>query len=74
MEEDKTVDRDDEVITVKMPRGDYKIMREMIKDRKSTSFVINKVKVFSLTLSGVVASWWLLGDKILSLLKRALLE
>lgn len=72
MSDNKQIEGDDEVITVTMPRGDYKIMREMIRDRKSTSFVMNKVKVFSLTLSGVVAAWWMLGEKFLEFLKKAL--
>lgn len=60
---------DDEIINVTMPRGDYNIMRAMIKDRKSTSFVMNKIKTFSLTLSGVLAAWYFLGEKLLLTLK-----
>ena len=61
---------DDEEIVVEMPRGDYNIMREMIKDRKTSTFVVNKVKSFSLYLSGVLASWFFLGDSLIQGLKK----
>ena len=67
---DNNENKDDEVITVKMPRGDYNVMRDMIKDRKSTNFVLGKVKVYSLAISGVAASWFFLGDKIIALFKH----
>lgn len=63
---------DDEVIDVRMPRSDYKIMREMIADRKSTNYVMRRVKNFSLWLSGVIAAWFFLGDKIITLMKKLL--
>lgn len=60
---------DDEVIVVTMPRGDYKIMRELIKDRKSSSFIWGKLKTFSLTISGVIAAWIFLGESFVAVLK-----
>jgi len=65
-------DNKDEVIVVKMPRGDYEVMREMIRDRKSSTHVVGKLKTFSLTLSGVIAAWFFLGDKLLSGVKNLL--
>lgn len=60
---------DDEVINVQMPLGDYKVMRDMIEDRKSTSFVLRKVKVYSIAISGVIAAWFLIGDKVILALR-----
>jgi hypothetical protein len=59
---------DDEVINVQMPKGDYKVLREMIKDRKNQSWVWKKLTTFSLTLSGVIASWIFLGESIIDAL------
>jgi hypothetical protein len=65
-------DNKDEVIDVRMPRGDYEVMREIIKDRKSSSYVVGKAKTFILTLSGVVAAWFFLGEKFINGLKSIL--
>lgn len=62
----------DEVIDVRMPRGDYEIMREIIKDRKSSSYVVGKAKTFILTMSGVVAAWFFLGEKLITGIKSLL--
>lgn len=67
---DKKVEDLDEVITVTMPRGDYLIMREIIKDRKSVSHMRGKMKTFSLALGGVVGAWWLLGEKFLMTIRH----
>lgn len=61
---------DDEVINVQMPKGDYKVLREMIKDRKNQSWVWKKLTTFSLTLSGVIASWIFLGESIIDALRE----
>lgn len=66
---DHIVDDADVVIVVTMPKGDYEIMKEMIKDRKGSTFVWNKIKTFSLTISGVIAAWLFLGDTFIKVLK-----
>ena len=67
-------DEGDTVIVVTMSKGDYLIMKDMIKDRKSTSYVWNKIKMFSLTLSGVIAAWMLIGDKLTVILRKLLFD
>lgn len=63
---------DDTVIVVTMSKEDYNIMKELIKDKKSMSYLKSKLVMFSLTLSGVLVAWATIGDKIISLFKKAI--
>lgn len=63
---------DDEIITVRMPRGDYRVMRDLIKERKSFSYVRKKLQTFSLSFAAVVVAWMTMGDHALNGLKRLL--
>ena len=72
MTDEKNQEDLDEVITVTMPRGDYLELRAMIKDRKSVSYVRGKIKTYSLSLSGVLVAWFVIGDKIIAFFKHLL--
>lgn len=62
--------KDDEIITVFLPRRDYLILRDIIEDRRSTSRFIARTKSFFLTLSGIVAAWYFLGEKIIDFITK----
>lgn len=57
--------KEDALITVVLSLRDYKILREILEDRKSTTRFIGKWKTFVLALSGTVAAFYFLGEKIL---------
>lgn len=63
------VQEEDKVVTVTMSTGDYHILKTIIKDRKASTYVMGKIKTFSLSLGAVVATWFMLGDKIITVIK-----
>lgn len=69
-EEQIEIDRDDEVITIRMPRKDYLVMKQLIKERQTMNNItaILKASWVWVVVSGVLGCWYL-WDKIrLSLL------
>lgn len=60
---------DDELVTVVMPRGEYKLMRKLIKDYAATTRFLKIVKTFTFVFCGVLAAWLSFGEKLLSSIK-----
>jgi hypothetical protein len=57
--------KDDEIITVKLPRKDYEIMRKLIRERETMDNVTAAIKSFWIWgLAGSILTVWALWDKI----------
>lgn len=55
---------DDEIITVQLPRSEYKVMRELIKERETYNNLVHKLKTnWIWFIAGGILTLWALWDK-----------